>query len=645
VRSTVVCTAFLLLVSIASSGQQSSGTIAGTVTDASGAVVTSAKVTITSTATAVSLDVETNEAGRYQSPPLSPGEYTVSVQQAGFQQESTSVNLDVGQRLVADFKLQVGSNTQTLTVTETAPQVQSESSSLGNVRTQEAVNDLPLNVRNFAFLITLAPGTVPSFNEQANSLSGTTKRGVTNFAANGIPPTNDWNSIKIEGIDDGENHNGFGVAVYPPIDAIQEFNVQTSAADAQYGSAAGGFVNVILKSGSRDFHGDLYEFLRNSAMDAKNFFDSPTAPIPHFVFNQFGGTLGGPLTIPGIYNHDRNKTFFFVSAEGDIRRQAFTYLNTVPTAQMHSGDFSQISSVIYDPLSTVTVNGVTTRTAFPGNKIFPSEISPVGQNVINLYPLPNRPGLANNYLYTPGSTYNSYQTDFKVDHYFNANDNLTFRGSVGNTTIFSPPALPPPAADGNGGDVSGLNSAPVWQFELAEHHVFSSNKVNEARVGFTRIGLMLSNVNIGQNVSSQVGIPGANTGSILTSGLSIISPSGYNILGDNGFTPAVLATNNYQAEDNFSWVRGAHSFRMGGQVERKQYNVFQTSSGRGSLTSMVRSPITLRKVPARAMDSRICCSAIRQAVIFSYSMEPAASVEPYSDSIFRTTGSSALDSR
>lgn len=321
--------------------QESGGTIAGTVTDPPGGVVADAKIAITSAATKVATDLVTNSSGRYQSPPLTPGQYTVTVGQSGFKKESASVQLDVGQRLAADFSLQVGSSTQELTVAETAPLIQSESSTLGNVRTEKAVNDLPLNVRNFAFLITLAPGTVPSFSQQSNSLSGTTKRGVTNFAVNGNRPTNDWNSIKIEGIDDGENHNGFGVAVYPPVDAIQEFNIQTSAADAQYGSAAGGFVNLVLKSGSRDFHGDIYEFFRNSAMDAKNYFDSPIRPIPHFVFNQFGGTLGGPVTIPGIYNQDRNKTFFFVSAEGDIRRQGLTYTDTVPTARMHMGDFSQ----------------------------------------------------------------------------------------------------------------------------------------------------------------------------------------------------------------------------------------------------------------------------------------------------------------
>ena len=563
--------------------QGSSGAIVGSVTDPSGAVVPNVQVAITSAATGLVLNLVTNSAGRYESSPLAPGKYSVAVSQSGFKKESTSVTLDVGQRLVADFALQLGSNSQELTVVEAAPLIQSESSSLGNVRTEKAVNDLPLNVRNFAFLITLAPGTVASFSQQSNSLSGTTKRGVSNFAVNGARPTTDWNSIKIEGIDDAENHNGFGIAVYPPVDAIQEFNLQTSAADAQYGSAAGGFVNLVLKSGGRSFHGDLYEFLRNSKLDAKNYFDSPTLPIPHFVFNQFGGTLGGPVTIPGLYNRDRNKTFFFVSAEGDIRRQALTYTNTVPTALMRTGDFSQISPAIYDPYSSVTTNGVTTRTRYPGNKLPANEISAVGLNALSLYPLPNQSGLANNYLYNPAITYNSYQIDFKVDHYFNPNDSLAFRGSVGRTNIFSPAALPAPAADGNTGDVSGLNSSPVRQFALTEHHVFSSSMVNELRVGFTRLDLTLSNINIGQDISTQIGIPGANTGSILTSGLTIISPSGYNILGDNGFTPAVIASNNYQTEDNFSWVRGSHSFRMGGQVERKQYNVFQTSAPRGSL--------------------------------------------------------------
>jgi carboxypeptidase family protein len=304
-----ICFAICLLMPLWA--QEGSGTITGTISDASGAVISNAQVTVTSQATKLTTASHTNESGRYQSPPLEPGPYRIVVEQSGFKRTEMAVQLEVGQRLVADFALQVGDNTQQLTVIATAPLVASESSSLTNVRTQKAVNDLPLNVRNFAFLITLAPGTVPSFSQQSNSLSGTTKRGVTNFAVNGVRPTTDWNSIKIEGIDDAENHNAFGVAVYPPVDAIQEFSIQTSAADAQYGSAAGGFVNLVLKSGSRDFHGDLYEFFRNSAMDAKNYFDSATLPIPHFAFNQFGGTLGGPVTVPGFYNQDRNKTFFF----------------------------------------------------------------------------------------------------------------------------------------------------------------------------------------------------------------------------------------------------------------------------------------------------------------------------------------------
>jgi len=156
----------------------------------------------------------------------------------------------------------------------------------------------------FSPLIFLSPGTVPSFDRDASGLSGTTRRGVSNVSVNGIRPTNDWNGLLIEGLDNTENHNGFGAVVFPAVDAIQEFKVQTSAADAQFGRAAGGFTNVVLKSGGRDLHGSLFEFLRNSEFDAKNFFASPGAST-HFVLNQFGGTLGGPIVKPGKYNTNR----------------------------------------------------------------------------------------------------------------------------------------------------------------------------------------------------------------------------------------------------------------------------------------------------------------------------------------------------
>src|SRR5215467_779237 len=283
----------VLLLSVLAAGvllaQVETGIVAGTVTDPSGAVIPAANVTIKSAATGLQVTAQSNEAGRFQSPPLKPGEYELNVAVAGFKSSVLTVRVEVNERVAADIKLEVGDATERVTIEASAIHLESETSTLGNIRPARAVAELPLNARNFATLIFLSPGTVPSFDRDSSGLSGTTRRGVTNASVNGVRPTNDWNSLLIEGLDNTENHNGFGATVFPPVDAIQEFKVQTSAADAQFGRAAGGFTNVVLKSGGRDLHGSLFEFLRNSEFDAKNFFTAPGAST-HFLLNQFGGT-------------------------------------------------------------------------------------------------------------------------------------------------------------------------------------------------------------------------------------------------------------------------------------------------------------------------------------------------------------------
>src|SRR5882762_564346 len=316
---------FVMLSGFSLWAQVETGTITGSIADQHNLAIPDAAVTIKSAATGLASVVRTNETGRFQSPPLKPGDYQVSVTVSGFKSSVLNVRVEVNERVSADIRLEVGDVAQKITVEASAAPLETETSTLGNVRTERAVADLPLNARNFASLIFLSPGAVPSFDRDSSSLSGTTRRGVSNAAINGIRPTNDWNSLLIEGIDNSENHNAFGAVVFPPVDSIQEFKVQTSAADAQFGRAAGGFTNVVLKSGGRDLHGALFEFLRNSEFDAKNFFTAPGAST-HFLLNQFGGTLGGPVTIPHVYNSGRDKTFFFAAVQFDRRRQAQAFV-------------------------------------------------------------------------------------------------------------------------------------------------------------------------------------------------------------------------------------------------------------------------------------------------------------------------------
>jgi hypothetical protein len=411
----------------------------------------------------------------------------------------------------------------------------------------------------------------PQFDQATGNLPGTARRGVSNAAVNGVRGTNDWSSILIEGLDNTENHNAFGAVVFPPPDAIKEFKVQTNSADAQFGRAAGGFTNLVIKSGGREFHGSLYEFHRNSEFDALNYFLRST-DNNHLVFNQFGGTLGGPVFWPGGYNKDRSRTFFFVSTQLDRRRQGLPFTSTVPTAKMRNGDFSESSLRIYDPL---TQQG-NVRQQFPGNVIPANRFNAVGKKVFDLYPLPNAPGLTNNYIVSAGRRFDAYQIDYKLDHNFSSVHSLTFRGSTGNTEIVDGTPLPLPAA----GSV-GPARMPVGQYAIIDRYTISSRLINEFRFGLTRFNLILFQPNAGRDIAQELGVPGVNTGDELTSGLPRITVGGFAALGDDPFNPGVLVTNNFQTEDNVFYTQGNHSFRFGFRLDRRQYNAFQTDAVRG----------------------------------------------------------------
>lgn len=552
--------------------QIETGIIVGTVTDPSGAAIVNAKVAINSVRTGRDTTLSTNTEGFFQSPPLAPGDYRLTAELAGFKRAVASIRVEVNQRVAADFKLEVGEVNQQVEVTATAQGLETETSTLGNIRSQKAVAELPLNARNYAFLIGLAPGAVQTQDRAPGALPGTSRRGVSNFAINGVRGTNDWNGILVEGVDNTENHNGLGSVIFPPVDAIQEFRIQTSAADAQFGRAAGGITNLVLKSGGKDFHGSLYHFHRNWALDALNYFARP-GDDQKFVLNQFGFTLGGPVSLGRLYNKAREKTFFFASTQWDIRRQAVPNVSSVPTARMRAGDFGESPNRIFDPL---TLGAGNARTQFPGNVIPASRFNAVGKRTADLYPLPNSLGLVNNYTGAPVRLYDGYQTDLKVDHYFSQRHSGVYRASFGDTTINDGPVLPLPAASN-----IGATQQPVGQYSIIDRFNFAPNKLNEFRFGFTRFNLRLVQPNFGRNVARELGIPGVNTGDDLTTGLPRISVAGFQVLGDDPFNPGILVTNNFQTENNFFWTIGRHSLRMGGRYDRRQYNAFQTSAVRG----------------------------------------------------------------
>ena len=327
------------------------------------------------------------------------------------------------------------------------------------------------------------------------------------------------------------------------------------------------------RSGTNQFHGGLFDFVRNSRLDAKNYFDKSK---PAFRMNQFGGTFGGPLSWS-----KQPSTFFFADYQGTRLAQGLTYISTVPTAAERAGNFSGFLTV-YDPTTQLqTASGAYSRSPLPGNAIPAGLLDRVGAKLMNLYPLQNIAGTSNNYLYSPLRTDNGDEFDIKLDHRFSSNDNGFARYSRARDNVYQPGTLPAPAV---GGAISGLTRQPSEQAVLSENHIFSPTVVNSARAGFSRIAVTSTDANAGQALATDLGIPGSNVaGNPLTDGLPRITVTGASSLGSFGNLPALIVSNNFQYDDSISLTRGRHTIQVGAEVQRRQYNVFQTANLRGTL--------------------------------------------------------------
>jgi hypothetical protein len=382
------------------------GSIVGAVTDPQKAPIAGAVVQIRSVSTNVSRDVTTSPAGEFNSLPLAPGQYTVTVHQSGFRDRSMQVNVGVSQRVQADFTLELGTVTEQVVVEAAAAAIETESSDIGQVKQAKEIVDLPLNTRNFTQLVQLAPGVLQGVGGASGLLGYTSGRGTNGAVINGAPVEDVL--YLIDGINSVDTDAGV-LIFFPPVDSIYEFRVQTSSAPAAYGGGQG-IINVNYKSGTNRYHGVLYEFLRNSRLDAKNFFDSPRDPIPPFKLNQFGGNIGGPVILPKLFN-GRDRLFFFADYEGKRARQAQTFLSTVPTAAFRTGDFSSLlpRTAVFDPRASP-------RTPLPGNIMPAGSINPTAARMMALYPTPNLPGEINNFLFNPVQTNRVDQSNARVDY-------------------------------------------------------------------------------------------------------------------------------------------------------------------------------------------------------------------------------------
>jgi hypothetical protein len=560
----------VLIVSTLQAQIVETGTITGVVKDDTGAVVSNARVAVRNVETGLGNNTTTDAQGLYVSPPLTPGDYAVEIEVTGFRKVVEKVRLEVGQRAAANATLVVGTNEETVEVQATSALLDTESSSVSNLRTEEAVRDLPLNGRNFAELVGLGAGAIPA-QTQIASIPYVQQRGSTSFAFNGLRYQE--NRLLLDGIGDNENHNGLGIVIFPPIDAIREFSEETTDADARYGRGNGGTVNLVYKSGTDRYHGEIFEFLRNSALDAKNYFD--TAAKPGFKMNEFGGTFGGPL-----FKTSNPKTFFFADYSGKRTSQGLTYVETVPdfTSTSAGYDFSAYPQVVKNPRTGV---------AYPKNFIPLSDVNQTGANILNFYkqyaPI-NIEGatIANNFLFNPRLTVVENAFDVKVDHSFSNTDNGFIRYSQSHDTISQPGILPVPLV---GAVVSGPAQNPAYQTVLSETHIFSPTTINTMRYGWSRYFVIAQNWDAGMNLPAQLGIPGVVVaGDPRSDGLPAISFGGYTSIGDAANSPTQIGTNNYQWDDNVNLVRGKHSLDVGAEFVWLQYNMYQTGAEHGSMS-------------------------------------------------------------
>lgn len=409
--------------------QSTTAQLTGVVTDATGAAVVEARVVVTNTGTGITREMPTNELGYYTAALLPPGAYRVRIEKQGFRTVTRSgVVLNVDQVARLNFTLEVGSVSESIDVTAAAPLLEASTSSLGQVIDAKQFADLPLNNRTALGLlslsdnVTLGRGFAPDVFNNANLFSANGSRpGQNEILLDGAPNT-------TPGVWSGRGILGTPVVV----DSIQEFKVQTSVFSAEYGRTGGGLVNMVSKSGTNQWHASLFEYLRNSKMDANNFFTNRAGiPLGSFKRNQFGGTLGGPVKLPRIYD-GRNRTFFFANYQGTRDRAAANTVRTVPTAAMRGGDFSQLTSVngqaitIHDPLTTTTA-GTPTRQPFAGNRMPAARINAVAAKASAFFPQPNQPGSVNNQVLSGTDSTTQDIFGVRMDHSFGQSHNTYIR--------------------------------------------------------------------------------------------------------------------------------------------------------------------------------------------------------------------------
>lgn len=564
----VLCSVAICLgLAVPALAQVTTADLVGRVTDASGGALPGVTVTITNDRTGDVRSATTGSSGDYSFNLLPIGSYTVAVALPGFGTQTTTVALSAGDRVRFDARLQLGTLAETITVTAATPLLQTDTSTLSALVTEKAVQDLPVNGRNFVRLVQLAPGANEGLpNSLASGTRPDDRRQTSAISINGA--LDNQNNQLIDGMDNNERAIGT-IGVKPSIDAIAEVKVQTSNYTAEVGRTAGGVVNILTKSGTNKFRGSAFEFMRNDRFDAKNFF---AATKPELSQHQYGGSLGGPIRT--------DRTFFFADYEGFSQRQGVTNVITVPTAKMRTGDFSELSVAIHDPLAS--------RARFANNQIPANRLDPIAMKYIALYPAPTSPGLANNYASITRRTQDSSTADFRIDHRFNEANSIFARYSYNDVDTFTPSACPPTAdgiEPGCGGGLAfpGPNVTKAHGTQVNFVRVHSPTLISEVRAGYLKADIQSLPLNYGTNLSQKFGIPGVNFDEV-TSGLSLMTITGFSALGDSTFIPLIQVDNTWQVNAAITKTMDAHNIKIGGGYIARQFTVFQSASPVGNFT-------------------------------------------------------------
>ena len=599
----VCCCALISILSPLLYGQATASFL-GTVSDKAGAVVSGANIRITSQSTGLMRETRSDETGHYLVPLLPAAFYTIRVTAQGFGPvEQKDIRLQVDEQRELNFALQPASVSTQVEVSATEVSVETSQPTLGQVITSEQVAELPLNGRNFVQLATLTPGTTAStspvsfFTSAASSEAAT--RGSFSLSVGGSrEQSTDW---LLDGNDNNQLDEG-GIAIFSSIDDIQEFKVLTYNYSAEYGERAGPTVLVTTKSGSNQFHGSLFEFFRNTKLDARSFF---ATSVEKFNLNQFGGSFGGPIK--------KDKTFFFVDYQAKMQRRGIPFTGFVPTATPDANgnyDFSGAPTVLSgkqlsDPFSFSPLQCIPgTKTPEPVNSADGSQasgancnvipaamVNPIGAKVLQLYPTPNVNGNGYNYINEPVRKLNEGTFDIRLDHNFSSKDSAFGRFSYDQATNFVPGGSPTWAevnAFGSNQDIDNHGRNAV----VSETHVFSPNTINQATVGFSRIfNHILSFGTRGSCKAATLGILGADLAAAcdaltgypaslnqsnkdcISCGMSSFLMTNYMSLGDRGYAPYQGGTNVYSVSDTLDLIRGKHNIRFGAAYRANQMNV------------------------------------------------------------------------